>query len=602
MFFPKICLTIGKQYGEEKVFASSQGFQLQLMEKLAWLSLGKHFDHSLKRAWTRWFSGWTLLTLALTGLILIPTLTVLLSLFADERQVWEHLTDTVLGLYVRNSLLMMVGVALGVILVGSGTAWLVTMCEFWGRAWLEWMLVLPLATPTYVLAYAYTDFLQVTGGFQTWLRRVTGWGIGDYWFPNIRSLWGAILLLVLTLYPYVYLSARLAFQEQSVACLEVSRSLGYGPWASFFRVALPLARPGIVAGCLLALMETLNDFGTVSYFGVDTFTTGIYRTWTALGNPVAAAQLSALLLLLVLLLMALEQFSRRRARYYRQGFKPNPSRYPLHGIRGVGAWLACGIPIGLGFVIPALILLHMTLRQGELGRRFWSYAQNSFLLATLTAVIAVSVAVVVLYGLRLQRAWGLRLAVRLSSLGYALPGVVIAVGVLIPLGQLDQLLSYLRQALFQQPPGLVISGTILALVFGYLVRFLAVALSTVEATLARIPPSLDEAARSLGQGSLGTLWRVHLPLMGGGILGAMLLVFVDVMKELPATMVLRPFNLDTLAVHTYRMAADERLAEAGAPALAIVLVGILPVILLNAQIAQRRNLGSSNKTSPYVLP
>ncbi len=540
-------------------------------------------------------SGWTLLTLTLSGLILVPILTVLLSLFADERQVWEHLADTVLGLYLRNSLLMMVGVGVGVILVGSGTAWLVTMCEFWGRAWLEWMLVLPLAAPTYVLAYAYTDFLQVTGGFQIWLRRVTGWGIGDYWFPNIRSLWGAILLLVLTLYPYVYLSARLAFQEQSVACLEVSRSLGYGPWASFFRVALPLARPGIMAGCLLALMETLNDFGTVSYFGVDTLTTGIYRTWTALGNPVAAAQLSALLLLWVLLLRGLEQFSRRRARYYRQGFRPTPTRYRLQGIRALGAWLACGLPIGLGFVVPALILLQMTLRQGELHHRFWSYAQNSFLLATITAVIAVSVSVVVLYGLRLQRgsAWGLGLAVRLASLGYALPGVVIAVGVLIPLGQLDQLLSYLRQVLLQQSPGPVFSGTIAALVFGYLVRFLAVALATVEVTLLRIPPSLDEAARSLGEGSLGTLWRVHLPLMGGGILGAMLLVFVDVMKELPATLVLRPFNFDTLAVHTYRLAADERLAEAGAPALAIVFVGILPVILLSSQMAQRRNLGFS---------
>ncbi|MGY2976483.1 ABC transporter permease [Thermostichus sp. MS-CIW-37] len=565
------------------------------MEKLTWLNLGKRLNHPLKGGWPRWLSSWTLLTLALTGLLLIPTLTVLLSLFADERQVWEHLADTVLGLYVRNSLVMMAGVAAGVILVGSGTAWLVTMCQFWGRAWLEWMLVLPLAAPTYVLAYAYTDFLQVTGGFQIWLRRITGWGIGDYWFPNIRSLWGAILLLILTLYPYVYLSARLAFQEQSVACLEVSRSLGYGPWASFRKVALPLARPGIVAGCLLALMETLNDFGTVSYFGVDTFTTGIYRTWTALGNPVAAAQLSALLLLLVLLLMAVEQFSRRRARYYRQGFKPTSTRYRLQGIRAVGAWLACGIPIGLGFVVPALILLHMTLRQGELGRRFWSYAQNSFWLSTITAIIAVSVSVVVLYGLRLQGGspWGLRLAVQLSSLGYALPGVVIAVGVLIPLGWLDQLLSYLRQVVLQQPPGLVIGGTLTALVFGYLVRFLAVSLATVEATLLRIPPSLDEAARSLGQGSLGTLWRVHLPLMSGGILGAMLLVFVDVMKELPATMVLRPFNFDTLAVQTYRLAADERLAEAGAPALAIVLVGILPVILLNSQMARQRNLGSS---------
>ncbi len=556
--------------------------------------MSKHlgsFRHRLSR---HWLGGWTVLTFALTGLLLLPTVTVLLSLFADERQVWEHLASTVLGLYVRNSLLLMLGVAVGVVILGSGTAWLVTMCQFRGRAWLEWLLVLPLAAPTYVLAYAYTDFLQVTGGFQIWLRRITGWGIGDYWFPNIRSWWGATLLFILTLYPYVYLSARLAFQEQSVACLEVSRSLGYGPWGSFWRVALPLARPGIVAGTSLALMETLNDFGTVSYFGVDTLTTGIYRTWTALGNPVAAAQLSSVLLLLVLLLLVAERSSRRRARYYRQGLRSSAHRYPLRGIRALGAWFACGIPVALGFGVPALILLHMTLRQGGLGRRFWSYAQNSLTLATVTAVIAVVVSVVLLYGLRIQgleqvgSRWGLRLAVQLASLGYALPGVVIAVGVLLPLGQLDQILSHLRQVLFQQPPGLVLSGTIAALIFGYLVRFLAVSLSTLEATLMRIPPSLDEAARSLGQGSLGTLWRVHLPLMTSGILGAMLLVFVDVMKELPATMVLRPFNFDTLAVQTYRMAADERLAEAGAPALAIVVVGILPVILLNSRLRQQQ--------------
>ncbi|MGQ9838106.1 MAG: ABC transporter permease [Cyanobacteriota bacterium] len=565
------------------------------MGKLAWPILAKHLGSSFRRIDFRWPSGWTLLTLALTGLILIPTLTVVLSLFADERQVWEHLAKTVLGLYVRNTLLLSIGVAAGVILVGSTTAWLVTCCEFWGRAWLEWMLVLPLAAPTYVLAYAYTDFLQVTGGFQIWLRRVTGWGIGEYWFPNIRSLWGAMVLLILTLYPYVYLAARLAFQEQSLVYLEVSRSLGYGPWASFRKVALPLARPGIVAGCMLALMETCNDFGTVSYFGVDTFTVGIYRTWTALGNPVAAAQLSALLLLLVLLLVIGEQYSRRRARYYQQGLRPLASRHALRGIRAIAAWLICVIPVVLGFGAPALILLNMTWRQGGLGRRFWSCAQNSLVLAALTALIAVLVSVVVLYGVRLQgrdKGSALRLAVQLSSLGYALPGVVIAVGVLLPLGHLDQILSNLRQVILQQPPGLVLSGTIVALIFAYLVRFLAVSLSTIEATLTRIPPSLDDAARSLGQDSLGTLQRVHLPLMRGGILGAMLLVFVDVMKELPATMVLRPFNFDTLAVQTYRMAADERLAEAGAPALAIVLVGILPVILLNSRLRQQQRYTS----------
>jgi iron(III) transport system permease protein len=550
----------------------------------------------LKRnlAWIQW-DGWSLLILLLTGLVILPVLSVLLSLLSDQREIWQHLSATVLPTYLRNTLVLMVGVSLGVAALGTATAWLISTGDFWGRRWLEWALVLPLAAPTYVLAYAYTDFLQVTGLFQVWLRQWTGWQLGEYWFPNIRSVQGVVLLLVLTLYPYVYLSARLAFQEQSVVSLEVSRSLGQGPWGSFWRVAVPMARPAIFGGTLLALMETLNDFGTVSYFGVDTLTTGIYRTWTAMNNRVAASQLAALLLLLVLGLIGLEQFSRRRARYYRQGGQQRIPRYELRGWRGWGARILCGLPVLFGFGIPAAILIYMTWRQVQTSwsASFWDYARNSLMVSLLAAVLTATVAVVVLYGLRLKRLnggsrgsiKGLQTVVRLGSLGYALPGLVIAAGVVQPLGWLDNTIDGWSRHWFNHSTGLLLSGTLVALLFAYLVRFLAVAFATFDSSLIRVPPSLDEAARSLGSGSLQTLLRIHLPLVWNGILGAALLVFVDVMKELPATLVLRPFNFDTLAARAYRVASDERLAEAGAPALAIVLVGILPVILLNQRLS-----------------
>jgi iron(III) transport system permease protein len=553
---------------------------------------------------SRW-DGWSLLVIGVMGLVMVPVLGVLLSLLSDQRETWQHLASTVLPTYLRNTAVLMVGVSLGVATLGTATAWVVSTAEFWGRRWLEWALVLPLAAPTYVLGYAYTDFLQVTGLAQVWLRQWTGWQLGEYWFPNIRSVWGVVLLLILTLYPYVYLSARLAFQEQSVVSLEVSRSLGQGPWGSFWRVALPMARPAIVGGTMLALMETLNDFGTVSYFGVDTLTTGIYRTWTAMNNRIAASQLAALLLVLVLGLLVLEQYSRRRARFYRQGGQQRIPRYELQGWRGWGARILCGLPVVLGFGIPAAILTYMTWRQVQTGlsSRFWDYARNSLTVSLMAAVLTATVAVVVLYGLRMQRlTWGrsvrsLEGAVRLASLGYALPGLVIAAGVVRPLGWLDNFIDGWSRQLFNHSTGLLLSGTIMALLFAYLVRFLAVAFATFESSLIRVPPNLDEAARSLGSGSLRTLFRIHLPLVWSGIMGAVLLVFVDVMKELPATLVLRPFNFDTLAARAYRVASDERLAEAGPPALAIVLVGILPVILLN----RRLSTGPAKTTDPEKI-
>jgi len=541
-------------------------------------------------AWPR-PSGWSVATVGVAGLVALPVLVILSRIPADTGGVWPHLASTVLPDYVRNTLTLMLAVGGLATVLGVGTAWLVTMYRFPFARVFEWALLLPLAVPAYVMAYVYTDLLAFAGPVQGLLRDVTGWGFGDYWFPRVRSLPGAAAMLGLVLYPYVYLLSRAAFLEQSVCVLEVSRTLGCGPWRSFRAVALPLARPAIVSGLALVLMETIADYGTVEYFGVPTFTTGIYRTWFGLGEPVAAAQLSAVLLIFVATLIALERLSRGRARYHH-----TTGRYqPLTPRRLVGgrAWLAtaaCALPLAAGFLVPAGRLLYLSLVAGDAywGERFVPFALNSLTLSSVTAAVAVAVALVLAYGVRQRPGLLNRTAVRTAALGYAVPGSVIAVGVLIPFAAFDNTVDAFMRARFGVSTGLLLTGTIAALVFAYLVRFLAVSYNAVESSLGKISPSLDHAARTLGHGGRSTLWRVHAPLMRGGILTAALLVFVDVMKELPATLIVRPFNVDTLAIRVYRLASDERLAEASTAALTIVAVGVLPVVLLSRAIARAR--------------
>lgn len=534
---------------------------------------------------------WTIGVTAIALIVATPILFVLANLFADTRAIWSHLASTVLLRYITNSVWLTLGVSLGVSIVGVGTAWLVTMCRFWGDRIFEWALLLPMAAPAYILAYTYTDFLDFSGPIQTGLRHLFGWEYGDYWFPNIRSLWGAILLLVLTLYPYVYLLARVAFLEQSVCTLEASRILGCNPWRSFATVALPLARPAIVAGLALALMETLNDFGTVQYFGVDTFTTGIYRTWFGMGERVAATQLAAVLLLFILGLILLERWSRRRAAFYHTSTSyQHLPRYQLRGWRALGAVMAGFLPVGLGFLIPAGVLLSMAISHPDqtFDRHFWEFARHSLTVATMTAMVAVGISAIIAYGVRLHPHPWMRFVARIAAMGYAIPGAVIAVGILIPLGGFDNAVDGWMRSTFGISTGLLLSGTMTALIFAYLVRFLAVAFGTVESSLGKIEPSLDEAARSLGRTPAQTLLGVHVPMMWGGMLTAAMMVFVDVMKELPATLVIRPFNFDTLAVRVYNLASDERLAEASGSALALVVVGMLPAIVLSWRIARSR--------------
>ncbi|MBI1209768.1 MAG: ABC transporter permease subunit [Azospirillum sp.] len=557
---------------------------------MASASSGIESGYRRRAAWKP--SGWSAATVAIALLVALPVLVVTAAVFLPSAGVWQHLASTVLPDYLTNTALLAAGVGSGTLVIGGGTAWLVTMCRFPGSRVLEWALLLPMAVPAYVMAYTFTDLLQFVGPVQTMLREAFGWSRHDYWFPNIRSLGGAVAMLTLVLYPYVYLLARAAFLEQSVCLLEVSRMLGRGPWRSFFTVALPLARPAIVGGVALALMEALADFGTVQYFAINTFTTGIYRTWFAMGQPVAAAQLAAVLMLFVLALLALERWTRRHARFHHTS-----TRYRrLPGLRLTGwraglALAACAAPVLLGFVVPAGDLVTMAWAAGDQrldGSQFLDLARHSFTLASLAALLAVALALVLAYGRRMHPSPVVRAATRVAGMGYAIPGSVIAVGVLIPFARFDNALDQLMRDQFGVSTGLLLSGTIAAVLFAYLVRFLAVSLNTIEASLGKIRPSMDYAARILGQGPAGTLARVHAPIMTGSLLTAGLLVFVDVMKELPATMIVRPFNFDTLAVRVYQLASDERLAEASTAALAIVAVGIVPVILLSLVIARSR--------------
>lgn len=538
------------------------------------------------------WNAWTIFVVAIASLISAPVIFVLSSIFSDTGEIWSHLASTVLPRYLLNSFILMLGVGCGVSVIGVGAAWLVTMCRFPGSRIFEWAMLLPLATPAYILAYTYTELLEFYGPVQMWLREIFGWtSVSDYWFPQIRSLGGAIALLTLTLYPYVYLLTRVAFLEQSTCTLEASRSLGANPWRSFFTIALPLARPAIMAGLALALMETLNDFGTVQYFGVDTFTTGIYRTWFGMGERVAAAQLAAVLLLFILWLILLELWSRRQAKYYQTTSQQQQlKRFPLDGIRGIATSFACLFPVFLGFLLPAGLLLEMTITESgaSFRGRFWDYASHSLTLAGITAVLGVAIALLMAYGVRLNPNWGMGVSTRIAAMGYAIPGSVIAVGILIPIGTIDNAIDSFMRSMFGISTGLLLSGTMTALVFAYLVRFMAVAFGAVESSLVKIKPSLDDASRSLGYGVTKTLIKVHVPMMWGGLLTGAMLTFVDVMKELPATMVIRPFNFDTLAIRVYNLAADERLSEAAGPALAIVLVGIIPVIILSLKIAKSR--------------
>lgn len=529
--------------------------------------------------------------LAIALAVALPIITVMGFFFVPAGEVWDHLAATVLQDYIVNSLVLMLGVGAGTLVLGVATAWLTSMCTFPGRRLFSWALLLPLAMPAYIIAYTYTGLLEVGGPVQTGLRALFGWEYGDYWFPEIRSLGGAACMLSLVLYPYVYLLTRAAFLEQSLCVLEVARTLGCGAWRSFFTVAVPLARPAIVAGLSLALMETLADYGAVHYFGVSTFTTGIFRTWFGLGDAAAAAQLAAILLGFVFVLVVLERGSRRRARYHH-----TTGRYQvltpvrLRGGAAAGAIAVCALPLVFGFIVPVTQLAIWAWETADrmVTRDFIALVRNSFGLAAAAATLTVIVAAFLAYGQRLQPTRPVRLGVRVASMGYAIPGPVLAVGILIPFGWVDNTIDAWMRASLGISTGLLLSGTVFILLFAYAVRFMTAAVQTIESGLGKVRHSMDEAAQSFGYRGATIFARVHLPIMRGSLLTALLLVFVDVLKELPATLIMRPFDFNTLAVRAFELASDERLADSSSAALAIVLTGLVPVILISRSITRSR--------------
>ncbi|PAV25230.1 iron(III) transport system permease protein [Tamilnaduibacter salinus] len=540
------------------------------------------------RTGKRWFFG----AAATTALVALPIIAVMVLAFFPESNVWPHLVSTTLPLYLENTALLMLGVAVTTLGLGIPCAWIVTMCQFPGRRVLEWALLLPFAVPAYVIAYVYTDLLDYAGPIQSTLRAAFGWeSAGDYWFPAIRTLTGAIIMIGLVLYPYIYLLARAAFMEQSPSLFAVSRSLGRSRTATFFRVVLPVARPAIAVGLSLVLMETLNDFGTVDFFAVNTLTRGLFDTWMNLGNLGGAAQIAMVMLTFMVVLVTLERLSRRR----QQQYAARDLRDPVHRFRprrSVQAFclVFCAMPVVLGFLVPAGVLGHYAwlYLDESWTESFLETTWNSLFLASMAALSTTVIGLVLAYSRRLHDTPVMKALLRLSSLGYAMPGAVLAVGVIIPLAAFDNWFDGLMEQFLGWNSGLLLSGSAFAIIFAYTVRFLAVSAGSLESALQNVTPNMDMASRSLGSPPARTLLRVHLPMLRGTMLTAALVVFVDCMKELPATLILRPFNFQTLATHVYQFASDEMLGQSALPALLIVTAGIIPIVLMSRSISRSR--------------
>ena len=529
----------------------------------------------------RFLSAGALLTAL--GLAL-PAITIIVLALMPAENIWPHLLSTVLPGYVWRTLVLMLGVGAITFVIGTAVAWLVTMCRFPLRPLLAWASLLPMAMPGYIVAYAYVDFLSYAGPLQTGLRGVAGWKMpADYWFPEIRSLGGAIVILSMVLYPYVYLTARASFIRQPATQLEVARTLGQTSWGAFLKVALPLARPGIAVGVSLALMECLNDIGAAGFFGVRTLTLGVYTTWLSQGNLGGAAQISLVMLLFIFVLVWIERNARRRQSFVLPSQRPRqPDRIRLNGWQRVLAVVVCATPVVIGFVIPALVLINFArsrLADG-LSLVYLKAVGHSLLLAALAAAIAVGLALVLGYANRHLRGRVTKQAIRIASLGYAIPGTVLGVGVLIPLAGFDNALDGFMRERFGISTGLLLTGSIAAIIFAYVVRFLAVSFGAIESGLQKVTPNVAAAARTLGRSPLNAFFAVHLPLLRPALVSAALLVFVDCMKELPATLILRPFDFETLATTVFMLASLDQLEESALPALTIVAAGLLPVILL----------------------
>lgn len=530
--------------------------------------------------------GWTMAALVIAALAALPIVAILLAVPVGESAAINHLIGTVLPLYVANTAALMAIAGTIAVLVGTGCAWLVSAADFPGRRVLSWALVLPLAVPAYIAAYLYADLLDFSGPVQSALRSLTGWQVHDYAFPQIRSLWGGGVILGLVLYPYVYLLARASFAAQSIAQFHAARSLGASPVTAFVRVALPGARPAIAGGMALVLMETLADFGVSEYFAISTFSTGIFRSWLAMGDKQAAMGLAAMMLVFVIALVAFEAITRSGRSDSRDGLSARADTEPLLALSPRGkalALAACFVPVLLGFVIPAAHLASMAMTEPAIAaaRDLASYAAGSAWLGIASAAMCCFAALLLVFAKTRSDSMTTKGAIRVSTLGYALPGALLAVGLLAPLGAFDQSITRALREGTSYSGGLLLTGTSLILIYALSVRFLTVAYNGLDAGMAKIPPTLDAAARSLGSRPARVLTRIYVPLLSPSLFAAAALVLIDTLRELPATLILRPFNLETLATRTYRLASDERLVEASLPALILLGAGLLPVLLLN---------------------
>jgi iron(III) transport system permease protein len=526
-------------------------------------------------------------------LVTLPILTIVLLSFASSENIWPHLLGTVLPGYVWRTLGLMVGVGFLTFIIGTATAWLVSLHDFPLRRILQWACLMPLAMPTYIVSYTYVDFLNYAGPLQTWLRGAMGWARpDDYMFPEIRSLPGAVLVLALVLYPYVYMTAQASFMRQPMSQLDVARTLGKTAWGAFLAVALPQARPAIVVGVSLALMECLNDIAAVGFFGVNTLTLGIYTTWLGEGNLGGAAQLAVVLLIFVFALLWVERHARRQQSTMPGSRHPMaPRRTRLTGWRGILAMLACFLPVFLGFILPALILLRFATRHVEdlFSASYFDSMWHSLVLSLVASFVVLVLGLILAYAHRSQRGARLNTFLRLASVGYAMPGTVLGIGVLIPLAYFDNTVDAFMRSAFGVSTGLLLSGTITAIIFAYAIRFLAISFGSLESGLEKVTPNLTFAARTLGRTPLRTVAEIHLPILRPALITATLLVFVDCMKELPATLILRPFDFETLATQVFLLASLGQLEESAAPALTIVTAGLIPIILLTRNLRNRKN-------------
>ena len=531
-----------------------------------------------------WLDGWSVGALLVAALVLVPILSVFWLAFFPSENIWPHLMSTVLPRYLGNTVLLGLGVGILAGAVGTGAAWLLTMYRFPGARWLGWASLLPLGIPAYVGAYALVDFLEYAGPVQTGLRQLFGWQTSrDYWFPDIRSRGAAIIVLAAALYPYVYLMVRTALREQSASAFEVARALGAGPWRRFLEVGLPLARPAIAAAVAIVMMETVSDFGVVSFFAVQTLTTGIFSTWLDGGNAGGAAQIASLVLVAALVLVGMEKTSRRKQRFYQSSRQARP--YTPIQLTGLRAWIAfglCALPFAIGFVLPvSVIAAHAFDNAGEWLKPGLTRALSTTLVTGgVAAMLTVAAAVFMTYGVRLSGRRLPELVLPATTIGYAAPGAVLGVGLLIPMSGADHALADFIEVTTGYDPGLMLTGSVFAIIYAYCVRFFAIAQGAVDAGLGRIPPSLGMAARSLGEGRGGVLKRVTVPMIRGSLATALLLVFVDCVKELPATLLLRPFNVNTLATRVYEKASLEQIGQAAPAAMLIIAVGLGAVVLL----------------------